>query len=480
VKIKILKKSAYVIVFAIFSAVLSGCTLIPAKKATTNTAPTITQTKNANDIVVWSFEDSDVWKPIEGAFEAENPGFTLTYKKEVLDAKYESRVLNSILSGEGPDLWAMPNDWVYRHKDKLAPMPTITDPKTKATSILYDISKNLIPAVKQSVYFNDNAYALTPAIDPLEIYWNTEIFAKTLDDYRKAHNTPADTAVVERATKLLSEPPKTWADFTETVKLLTKRSGNDITTSGLAVGTEKVPNSQDILYLLMLQNGTQITSEDLLIATYNLSRDTTSGLKDIPGKRALEFYTSFADPASANYSWNDNLGNATDAFANGKVAMIFGYGSLDKYFLKNYPTMQAKYRRAFVPQIGQEQYKIIDYAKFNAYGVSGISSNIGLVWSLNAKLTSAWGNNLTSANGTSSPMLSTAKEFPLANRNSGTALDIEVQTAQTFIKGRNPIAFDQTLNNTISAINSKIRDTQSVIDLSALTATELLKSSEWK
>ncbi|MDP1760082.1 MAG: hypothetical protein Q8L01_01320, partial [Candidatus Woesebacteria bacterium] len=130
---KIIKIISYVLIVVFFSIALSGCT----KKTAVD--------PNANKIIVWSFEDEDVWKGVAKEFEKKNSGYKLVYVKQTLDLKYENRVLNSILSGAGPDVWAMPNDWIYRHKDKLIAMP---DKLVKTT----DLNGSFVPAISQSVF----------------------------------------------------------------------------------------------------------------------------------------------------------------------------------------------------------------------------------------------------------------------------------------------------------------------------------------
>jgi ABC-type glycerol-3-phosphate transport system substrate-binding protein len=40
---------------------------------------------------------------------------------------------------------------------------------------------------------------------------------------------------------------------------------------------------------------------------------------------ALNFYTDFANPVKEVYSWNNTLDNSVNAFASGKLAIMFGY-----------------------------------------------------------------------------------------------------------------------------------------------------------
>jgi len=76
------KISSYVLIAIIFSIALSGCT--KTKK----------EDPKAKEIVVWSFEDEDIWKPVAKAFATKYKGYKLTYKKQVFDSNYENSVLN--------------------------------------------------------------------------------------------------------------------------------------------------------------------------------------------------------------------------------------------------------------------------------------------------------------------------------------------------------------------------------------------------
>ena len=274
---KIFKFTSYFVLAAFFSVALSGC----GKKTTTTTS---------KNMVVWSFEDDDAWKTIKKDFEKKNKGYTLTYQKQTLDSDYENKVLNSILSGQGPDVWSMPNDWVYRHKDKLAAMPA---DMLKTFNI-----DSFVPSVKESVDIDDNIYALSPSAEPLMVYYNPKLFSSTSNNIQ---NNSKDKTLIASANKLLQEPPALWTDLVQAANLLTQKDANgNITVSGLAMGTSGITNSADILYLLMLQNSTSIISSDMKLATFNLPKDTSTGSSDIPGKKALEFYTSFSNPASGN------------------------------------------------------------------------------------------------------------------------------------------------------------------------------------
>lgn len=451
---KFLKFSSYFVLAAFFAVALSGC-----GKATTTATNT--------NLVVWSFEDADAWKSIKKDFEQKNKGYTLTYQKQTLDSNYENNVLNSILSGQGPDVWSMPNDWVYRHKDKLTAMPA-------TMSETFNID-SFVPAIKESVSINDSIYALSPSAEPLMIYYNPKLFSATNNDIQE---NSKDKDLKKLAGKLLQEPPALWTDLVQAANLLTQKdaSGN-IAVSGLAMGTSVITNSTDILYLLMLQNGTNIISSDGKLTTFNLPKNTSTGISDIPGKKALEFYTSFSNPASANYTWSDSMGNDVEAFATGKVAMIFGYSGLQNTLLQRYPSVT--YKRAYAPQVNGDVDKIVDFARFNAFGVSKLSNFQNLSWNLVSSLSSDFANEFNSYTRVYSSIKATNYEITLPNRNGSNPEKLSLATAQSLVKGRYPYDFDKNLKEAMDLLNAKKQDSQSALDLAASKSTDLLRKESW-
>lgn len=453
---RILKVTSYVLIAGIFSIALSGCGV---KKAATD--------PNANKIVVWSFESEDSWKPIGKAFATKYKGFTIVYQKQVFDASYENRVLNSILSTGKPDVWSMPNDWVYRHKDKLTPIPD-------ATAKTINLDKSYVPAIKDSVFFDSKIYALSPSAEPLMVYYNPKLFSQTLNDLTA---TVKDKNVLSKDTALLQGVPTTWTNFVETSKLLTKKSGDTITQSGVAMGTSGITNSTDILYLLMLQNETDIVSSDHKLATFNLPKATSTGANDIPGKRALEFYTSFTKPSSPNYSWSDSLGNDVDAFGQKKAAMIFGYSSLQNTLLQKYPSLQ--YKKAYVPQVQVDSSKIKDFATFNAFGVSKLSKNTANSWNLIFTLMGDPSADYNSANKLFTSSKASSYDISIANRTAGNPEKLALATASSLVKGRYPEEFDANIKNAINSVNAGTQNVQTALDFISNQITEMLRVNTW-
>lgn len=451
---KTLKITSYLIIALFIATALSGCT----KKSA-----------SGGSIVVWGFEDEDAWKPVIKNFQKNNKAYQVVYKKQLLDSNYENRLLNSISSGAGPDVWAMPNDWTYRHKEKLYPMPD-----SMAKNI--DMDKLYVPSIKQSVDINNKIYALSPSAEPLMIYYNPKLFSDALKNYSATNK--GDNESIKQATALLNGTPKTWTDFVATSMLITQKDGNNISISGAALGTSKVLNSQDVLYLLMMQNETSILSDDVKLATFNLPKTTSTGAGDNPGQRALEFYSSFANPSSENYSWNDSVGESVDAFANDKVGMVFGYSDLSNTLLQKYPNF--KYKKAFAPQLSEDANLIVDYSKFTAYGVSRFSKNPAVSWNLVSTLVGDLSrDSFNSANRLYTSKKATSYDISIKNRTGNNPEKLALATAKSLIKGRYPVEFDLIINEAIDSVNTGAQNPQSALDLASDKITQLLRKEDW-
>ena len=455
---RLLKITSYTVAMAFFTVALSGCTL--------NTAKTVNP--RTNKVIVWSFESPYVWKNIISQFKTDNPGMTIEYDQQNLDSSYENRVLNSELSGTGPDVWAMPNDWVYRHKDKLVAMPT--------TSQADVLGNTFVQSIKQSVQIGGKVYALAPSSEPLMIYYNPALVTKEVNDYE---STLTDQAAITSINNMFSPIPKTWTDFASAMKILTKKSGSTINVAGAALGTDGVSNSQDILYLLMLQNQTQILSQDLQLATFSLPSSTSADATNIPGQKALDFYTSFANPTSPNYAWSDSLGNDVDAFVNGKVAMIFGYSRLQDTLAQKYPEFKG-FNKAYVPQLNTQPDKIVDYATFYAFGVSNVAPNSTAAWKLVQSLATTYSGDYDSASRVASSALNGSNPtISMDLRGDNNPENYELLTAKSFMKGRYPEDFDANIRNAIRSVNKGMLDSKSALNLAADSITQLLRKTTW-
>ena len=95
------------------------------------------------------------------------------------------------------------------------------------------------------------------------------------------------------------------------------------------------------------------------------------------GEEAVEFYTSFADPSSANYTWNEDSDYSTDAFANGRAAYLYGYAYTREQIDAKSPNLN--YDVASVPQNNLED-PTVNYSSYFAEVVSKQSKNTAWAW----------------------------------------------------------------------------------------------------
>lgn len=421
------------------------------------------------ELVVWGFADEDVFTPIIKDFNRKNKT-KVTYVKKDLNSSYENDALNSIMSGQGPDVWAIPNDWVYRHKDKLAPL---TDSIASDNKI--DVASTFADFVQNDNVFDGKVYGLTPGVDMLQIYYNPKLFSEASTRASTALKSQTDQR--KEISSILSQFPITWEEFNKILPWLTVKSGSYITTSAVAMGTSNnISYPEDILSLLMLQNQTTMISEDLGQASFNLPVKNSSGQEIYPGANSLDFYTSYATPASSNYTWNSSMPNDVEAFIEGKVAMIFNYSNLAGYLNQAYPNF--KYTRALVPQIGDFN-PITDYASYTTYVVPEISPLIDDAWEFIIQLSTSSSGTYNSSTLTLSPKKNTDDKV-LANRRSRKGpTKSEINTATTWNKGRYPVELDNLFRDAITRVNAGAQSSQASLDTAATKETELLRKETW-
>ena len=330
------------------SLLATGCSL---GSSSSNTSTTYR-------ISIWrTAQDSDPFDQLIKQFQHDNSKVKITYHNEPL-ANYEQNAFKSMASGLGPDILSINNDMLGDDQSVLLPLPKdyffpsgqTTGPTPK------DAVHTLFPAgiANQITGTDGNVYGIPTNVDSLELYYNPDLFQSALQNFRHSLNNNYTDAQYNPVQQLLSKPPTTWTDLINQANYLNIRNGTTITRSAIALGTtDNMPDSADILQLLMLQNGAQIVSQDHSTALFNVPTNTPSGGVVYPGENALAFYTSFADPTKSNYSWNPSQPNALDAFGQGKVAMVIAYSDFGKQLAVKYPKFHPE--TAPVPQISLTQ-----------------------------------------------------------------------------------------------------------------------------
>lgn len=300
----------------------------------------------AGNLEIWGFEESAVWQDVIAAFESQHRKADVRYSKKD-PASYESELLNALAGGRGPDLFAIHPSWILKHADKLAPMDdTVMSLRQFRTAFVDVAAKDLI--------LGEKIWALPLWVDTLALYYNRDLFNAA--------------GVVE--------PPRTWESFIKIVQRIVQRSETgDIILAGAAIGTaENVGHAADILEALMLQSGATMVDRSGKQAAFGRAV-VLEGESFNPGETALGFYTDFANPQKASYTWNRRLDRSLEAFARGQAAMYLGYArDLARVGASGVPFAVAPFPQ-IIDRRADPAYIDLAYADYWALGLSRFSQN---------------------------------------------------------------------------------------------------------
>ena len=179
----------------------------------------------------------------------------------------------------------------------------------------------------------------------------------------------------------ISTVPTTWEGLQADLPALrVMNAQGQVAQAALALGGSEtsVPDAPDIIFLLMMQNGAQMTSVDGSSVTFA----TGGNGNDNSGLNAFNYYLQFANAADSNYTWSDGMGTALNDFTQGKTAVIFDYSTAIAKIKAQAPFLN--YGIAAMPQPANAK-EVVNYAKYNGLAVSknsaqmrprGVSSSI--------------------------------------------------------------------------------------------------------
>ncbi len=282
-KLQIISRVSVLLAIATLPLLAIGCHVDPPKK------PVV--------LKIWKpFVDSDKMQDIISAYQTKHPNVTIEYTKKNID-NYESDLINALAAGDGPDIYSVNNTWVPRYMDKISPT-------TDKVFTIKDYKETFVDALSKDLIIDNKIYGTAMWVDSLGLYYNKDLMG----------------------TAGIATPPKTWDDLAEDTRKIVRQDANGyFSRSGPAIGTNSnVNRGVDVLYLMMLQAGAVPWSNDGRAPQF-ANTVTRNGNTVNPGQDALSFYTSFSNPGSANYSWNEDSDYSIDAFANGRAAFLYGY-----------------------------------------------------------------------------------------------------------------------------------------------------------
>ncbi|MEK7478916.1 MAG: extracellular solute-binding protein [Patescibacteria group bacterium] len=333
-----------VAILLIFIGIFTG--VLPGLKSQTIPPPSM-------DLVIWGVGDEgDAFNNSLLAYTKLYPNIKAVYKK-IDEANYEQELVNALAAGTGPDVFMVSNSWLPKHSDKVLTMPQDKLSLNQLRSLFPEV-------VEKDFVWNGSIFALPLYIDSLALFYNQDIF----DNYA------------------IALPPVDWLQFKNLIPKLRKTdSDGSLQRAAAAIGgSEKnIHNASDILSLLMIQAGSEMTTENFTSASF------TSSIKSgQTGVESLDFYTKFADPKDLYYTWNENMPYSLDAFSQGKTAMVFEYASqVDVLKIKN-PFLKVKI--SSMPQPDSKK-DAVNYADYRGLAVSKYAQYPEWVWDLVIYLT---------------------------------------------------------------------------------------------
>jgi ABC-type glycerol-3-phosphate transport system substrate-binding protein len=298
----------------------------------------------------WGVDDpSSAYGAAIKSFNATYKNVTVNYRSFPDPQTYGAAVLNALASGQGPDIFMVPNTNLQAEIAKITPV-------SQTQFSVLNLQQLFPPVVAQDFVSGGQIYGLPLSIDTLALIYNRSLF---------------DAAGVP-----LPASWQSWDDFVANVpKLIQKDAGGNIIQAAAAIGgtNDNIDHASDLLALIFLQNGVALDS-----------RAGSFSLNSQAAQNALAFYAQFATPGSTAYTWNASLPNSLAAFAQGRVAMVFGYESAIPQIKSQNQFL--KLETAMVPQPKGIQNPVA-YPSYWAYVVSKQSANAALAWNFILNMT---------------------------------------------------------------------------------------------
>ncbi|MCL4399837.1 extracellular solute-binding protein [Patescibacteria group bacterium] len=417
-----------VVVIMLFVFILAG--ILPGSKNNATNPASINGTLN-----VWVYnEDPLSYSNIISAFNSTYPNVKIKIKPFTDYNVYKQSLLEAMATGGAPDVFMIPSTELPAYLNKIIPA-------SQTTFTPLNVSQYFPGVVGQDFVSGGYVYGLPLSVDTLSLIYNKDLFAKA--------------GVVF--------PPATWQDFLSDIPTLTSVSpSGDITQSAAAIGTSasNIDDAPDILSLLMLQTGTQITDKTSGTASF----DSSTGIN------AINFYTEFADPKNKYYTWNSNMPDSLDAFAQNKVAMILDYeSSLSAIKAKN---NFLNYGVSPMPEPASSTV-FVSYPKYFGYVVSRQSKMSSLAWTFIIDMTTVSQNadSYVKATGEPPALLTLINSYS-GDPNLSVFVKQELYARSWYGPSRDQI--NQAFSNMIDAINSKKTDVGTAVRQAKDQVTSIL------
>jgi multiple sugar transport system substrate-binding protein len=393
-------------------------------------------------LTIWGTDPASVFNDMATAYKTEDPGATIIYT-QIDPSIYQNKLLSALAAGTGPDIFELGNRELPKWQSVLAPIPpTLTSQFNSAS-----LESQFPSVVTQDFVSAGNVYAMPLDLDTIAMFYNKDLF---------------DSASIVY-------PPKTWDDLEADIpKLRVLNAQGQITQAAVALGGSEtsIENAPDLIFLLMLQNGTQMTSNDGGGATFN---ETSQSGSTNPGLAAFNFYLQFANSASPYYTWNDGMGDALQSFIQGKTAIMFDYASAKADIVQKAPFLN--FGIAETPQPANATVDV-SYPKYEGLGVSK-SGQVAAAWQFILYLTTNTNGEKIYVGDTGEPPAS--RSFIAANLNDPNygAFAAQALTARSWYEV-DDTQIDAIMNTAIQSVLNGSNDSMRALGVAQDSVTSLM------
>lgn len=277
------------------------------------------QTDTVGQVEMWgTFDDAAVNAVLRQLSEGDSRFKNITYIEKKPET-YSRDLTEALAANRGPDVFLMRSENAFHDAPKVLPTPYESLPREQFANTFIQAADSFLSA--------QGVIAIPLLVDPLVLYWNRDMLA----------------------TAGLSRPPEKWDELYGYAPKMTKfDETRSILKSAIALGEyQNVTHAKDILALLMLQAGGQITmyqGENLVPA---FSARSNEGQQPI--EAAVRFYTEFANPSNVYYSWNRAQRESRAAFGASELALYIGYASEEPLIRQTNPNLN--FAVAPIPQL---------------------------------------------------------------------------------------------------------------------------------
>jgi len=330
------------------------------------------------------YDDVGVINSLLAQYTAQRQHIRVTVRQFSEQEIYE-RLVEALAEDNGPDIISINNRQLGKYFTKIDPMPlsvrdttvvtvkknigteTVVNTGSVTMPTLRDLEANYVQTVKKDVVRGGGIYGLPLSLDVMALYYNKDL----LDGVG------------------IAEPPKTWDEFQDAVKKITKVDSktDEIIQSGAALGVaNNISGADDLLYILFEQSGLSFVSDSGRAVFNYIPRDSSDSP---PSVNVIDFFTDFANSDRDTYSWNSNQQNALDKFARGSLAFFFGYS----YHLPQIKARGPQLNLEIIPMLQLNPDKQVNVANYWIQSVLKKSKNKEEAWAVVNYLANTDANN---------------------------------------------------------------------------------------